>query len=412
MATSILNDRRIKSAKPTDKEYFLSDGNGLYLRIRPAGDKLWMLRYTNLTGRQAKKSLGPYPSVTLALARELAQEHKESLSKGVDPQSTNENAPNSIQELFDLWITQELPRRRVKRGVYHAQLRMQNHVLPYIGKDAIESVTRSKILRMLMRLVEQKKNAQANVVLIDVIQMLNYAVAHEWVSTNRAANIRKSEVGGKDRVGSRVLSPEEITELWQKCQQQTGITIQCYASIWLGLSTLARIEEMATAEEGDFDLDNNTWTIPAAKNKSSREHVIHLSPFARSLIDMLWNIPREGSPYLFKSNRTESYTRPKTLNFQISQRQRSPDDLSGRLSHAIRSSLLLTGGKWSHHDLRRSGATLMGNLGVPTEIIEKCLNHSSKSTLVRTYQKQENLSERKEAFNLLGVELKRLCEPQ
>lgn len=411
MAANILTDRGVRSAKPKDKEYFLSDGMGLYLRVRPSGSKLWVLRYTNLSGRQAKKSLGSYPNVSLAHARELALSSRESLVRGVDPQSMQSETPATVQELFEIWMKQDISVRREARGAYRLRLRAEKHILPYIGSDSLQAVTRSRALTLLRKQVQQGHKAQANVTLRDLHQMFNFALAHEWIPTNRIASINKIEVGGRNAIGSRYLTQEEIRELWQRSNGPCGITTQCFASIWICLSTLARIEEMSTVEEQEVDLAASTWLIPAQKNKSNRDHVIHLSDFAKKQFEILLNTPRDGSSYLFKSHRSQKCVTPKALNFQISHRQDGESELdkNSRLREGIRTSLRLPRGRWSHHDLRRSGATLMALLGIPESTIGYCLNHTSSSgALIQVYQKQRYLSEQKEAFNLLGSELARL----
>lgn len=409
MSRKPLSIKEIDSALPLKKEYFLSDGSGLHLRIRPAGDKLWVFRYTNPLGKQVKMSLGPYPDTPLDLARKLVSEHRIKLALGIDPKNIKNNAPQSAQDLFNIWITEDLPTRRVERGVYQTRLRMEKHVLPYLGSSTLASLKKTDFLNILRQVVNQGANAQANLLLRDIGQMFDYAVTNEWLDANRVRSIKKSEVGGQDRIGARILSRQEIKKLWLKCNQKTGITLQCHASIWLALSTMTRIEEMVTAEEHEFDLENNVWIIPAFKNQSRREHIIYLSPFARQYIDLLISVPREGSSYLFKSVRSTTYTRPKTINFQISHRQDCSEtaDVTSKLSPELKSSLRISGGRWSHQDLRRSAAALMSSLKIPYEIIEQCLNRKPKQEHIAIYQ-QISPTEQRHAFLKLGKALEKI----
>ena len=78
-----LNERQIRAAQPRNVEYLLADGEGLYLRIRPTS-KVWVYRYQHW-GKQAKLSLGPYPTVSLAVARKMARAEMEKRADGVDP---------------------------------------------------------------------------------------------------------------------------------------------------------------------------------------------------------------------------------------------------------------------------------------------------------------------------------------
>ena len=78
-----LNELQIKAAQPHDQKYMLSDGEGLYLRARPNG-KVWIYRYKQ-SGKQTKLSFGPYPTVTLAMARRKARDEVERRAGGIDP---------------------------------------------------------------------------------------------------------------------------------------------------------------------------------------------------------------------------------------------------------------------------------------------------------------------------------------
>ncbi len=87
------------------------------------------------------------------------------------------------------------------------------------------------------------------------------------------------------------------------------------------------------------------------------------------------------------------------LTKQVHDRQ-TPSDAKKRSK--ANSGLVLSGGRWTPHDLRRTGATIMGENGVLPEVIERCLNHKKPSKLIRTYQRQERLAERRAAWSVLG----------
>lgn len=94
-----LTDTEIKKAKPTEKEFTLWDGDGLFLRIKPSGKKIWHLGYTvPLTKKRAKMSLGFYPYLTLAQARALRDEYLSLLAQGIDPQSHNEQKAQALKD--------------------------------------------------------------------------------------------------------------------------------------------------------------------------------------------------------------------------------------------------------------------------------------------------------------------------
>lgn len=398
MAKHLLTDRKAATARPGEKEYLLADGDGISLRVRPDGSKLWIFRYTSAAGKAGKKSLGAYPAVSLATAREEAQKLRARLAAGHDPSSAQDVAPKTIQQLFDTWVRDSLSSRRNDRGVYAVRSRLGRHILEPAGSDRIATLTRPRILSLLAPLVAAGHGPQANAVLIDVKQMLSYAAERGWIEASPAASISKASVGGRDVVRDRVLSEAEIKLLHQRLQSGTGITVGCQAAIWIALSTLARVSEIASVEEHEIDWEKREWTIPAGKNKSSREHVVHLSAFAFHWFEVMRQRPRPGA-YLFPSTKAREHVKYNSFAHQIGIRQR--DD--GRVQDG--GSLTLPGGRWTMHDLRRTGATLMGEMGVAENVVEKCLNHAEQTKLVKVYQRQKLMPQRREAFDQLGAKL-------
>ena len=92
-----LNDRQIRNTKPKDKPYKLTDANGLFLLVTPAGGKLWRFKY-RVDGKEKLLSLGKYPDVSLMEAREAAQQAKQMLAQGTDPSAAKQNAKREKQE--------------------------------------------------------------------------------------------------------------------------------------------------------------------------------------------------------------------------------------------------------------------------------------------------------------------------
>jgi len=404
MATNVLSDRKVATAKPREKEYLLTDGDGLSLRVRPDGSRLWLFRYTSAAGKPAKKSLGPYPSVSLLEARQKAAQMRQQLHKGIDPGSKVEGRPATIKDLFDTWVSDSLSQRRNAQGVYACRSRMGRHVLETAGADRIGSMTKARILDLLAPIVRAGHGPQANAVLIDIKQMLAYAAEREWIEANPAALIKKASVGGKDVVRDRVLAADEIKDLRDKLLAATGMTLSAHAAFWIALSTLARAGEIAAVRENEVDWENREWIIPADKNKSNREHVIQLSDFAFYWLQVMRQQPRT-SDYLFPGKGGVGHVSYRTFSHQATMRQDSTSETQGL---TVRGELSLPGGAWTTHDLRRTGATIMGELGVAENVVEKCLNHAEQSKLIKVYQRQKLLPQRREAFNILGAHLTKL----
>lgn len=118
-----------------------------------------------------------------------------------------------------------------------------------------------------------------------------------------------------------------------------------------------------------------------------------------SLVPHLWCYPAE--------KKVDTHQCLKSITKQVYVRQR---DANSDKKSRIGASLVLSGGDWTPHDLRWTGATMMGNLGVRPNVIEKCLNHVEQNKLIRIYQRQKLEAEQRAAWSLLGEHLGSLIE--
>jgi integrase len=178
------------------------------------------------------------------------------------------------------------------------------------------------------------------------------------------------------------------------------------------------VRELVLAEWTELDWDQGVWTIPREHTKNKREHTVCLSPFALSKFKVLRELRRDdprdhsdtdtphdipaGDNYLFPNPANTGHLGVKSITKQILDRQRSVP-LKGR-SKAI-NTLILSGGTWTPHDLRRTGATVMTSLGIAPETVERCLNHEEQNHVKRIYQRHGYVEEQKAAWIALGERL-------
>jgi integrase len=170
---------------------------------------------------------------------------------------------------------------------------------------------------------------------------------------------------------------------------------------------MCRIGELSKTKISDIDFKMKVWNIPKENSKNGKTHNIFLSDFAINQFTVLKQYAKSDT-WIFTNRDGSSHVCEKSITKQIGGRQ-SQNILSNRSkdNHA----LILTGGKWTLHDLRRTGATLMGNLGIAPDIIEKCLNHTEENKVKRIYQRQKLENEQAEAWQKLGEYLNTLLIP-
>ena len=204
-----------------------------------------------------------------------------------------------------------------------------------------------------------------------------------------------------------MLSLDEIRVLRDQLPQ-ANLERRTELAIWILLSMLVRIDELSRAAWKDVDLDAGVWFLPETKN--GQPHTVFLSDFALRQFRELrrhtgwssWVMPSARKRAIDKeapSPEVDTPIGPKALTKQFIDRQ----SLANKKHRTqAKGTLTLDGGRWTPHDLRRTGATLMGENGVMSEVIERCLNHKEHRKVVRTYQRQELLPERREAWRVLG----------
>lgn len=419
MATDHLTDRQIRLAKPAAKEFLLSDGQGLYLRIRPNGAKDWLFIYT-FAGKRRKMGLGSFDGVSLATARSEADKARDSIAKQIDPQLNQlqrvamqtaqrdalkaRKARLTVKELSERWERLELSGRKDKGA--EVRRSFAKDVLPVLGDVAAEDVRRTHIAAILDKVVERGARIGARNLLGDIRQMFGFAIARGLLEIDPTSHMKRDDYGRKVE-RDRILTEAEIKALPEKLKA-ARIAESSTAAIWIMLSTCCRVGEISQAEWRSVDLVGATWRIPPENAKNAKAHTVYLSPFAVRQFETL-KVLAEESPWVLPARWTDQHVCVKSLAKQIGDRQRGDKPPMKCRSLNI-NALELPGGRWTPHDLRRTGATMMGVLGVRPDVIEKCLNHVEQNKIVRIYQRQKLEAEQAEAWQLLGERLELLLQ--
>jgi len=426
MAENKLTDKSLRALKPTDREQSVGDGGGLWIRVLPAakgGTVNFYYRF-QINDKERRYNCGSYPDTSLADARRKRNTARELVEQGIDPVEQAAEAKASTQAalaaqrlektvdgLFEDWERVYLSAHHKDNGAF-ARAAYELDVKPTIGAMRAREVRLPHIIRVIDGMLERGVRRKANMVLSQMRQMFRHGLGRGIVDTDPTLGISKKQAGGKETPVERNLSETEIMELNGKLNQ-SGLHPRMMAALRLILATGARVGEMTKARWSDLDLTKNTWHIPTENAKNGREHLIHLSDFALEQISTLTEY--RSNSYLLAGARTKvtsTGSKPdaplseKTITKTVHDRIRSVA-LKGRTQST--GVLMLTGGEWTPHDLRRTMASRMGDLGVAPHVIERCLNHIQQG-IVAVYQRQEYLVERKAAFELWGQHLAQLSQ--
>jgi len=428
-----LTELELKAKTKQDAGQRVSDGEGLVgnVRLNRAGKVVVGFEYryrSPSTGKLRAIGCGKWPDVSLKSIRAQRDVYRTSVNSVVDPLETKEaeklaakadcaevkqkaaarltavsaaQARMTVQGVFDRWQKTELVNR--KDGGVEVRRMFSKDVFPHIGEMALEDVRKGHVMAIVDNLKGRGVPRMTRVVFSLIRQMMRFAVDRDFIENDPTAAIRKEKAVGKDAERDRVLLDDEIRVLSEKLPD-AGLSDSVRVAVWIMLSTLCRVGELSKAKWTDLDLEARQWRIPPEVAKNGSEHVIILSDFAVEQFRIL-RAAQTSMEWLYPCRDGSSYLDEKTITKQVRDRQRA-EQLKGRAKP--NSALLLPRGQWTSHDLRRTGATLMGELGVPGDTIERCLNHKEQNKMKRTYQRQKNEQAMAEAWHLLGERLELL----
>jgi integrase len=423
MALNKLTDAAFRKVRPSDAEQLLSDGGGLFVRVRSENDGgaiSFRLAY-RIEGKQRWVTLGSYPVMSLAEARVRRDECKALAKTGIDPGLEKKNEVNrnrqaqleeqarhqrlaaraTVRDLFDRWVSLELAKRK-ESSRKELVRSFEKDVLPIIGQVPAEDVTKAHVMKVLDNILARGAHRLANRTLSEMRQLFGFGYTRDIVTADPTHRIRKADVGGKETERDRVLSEDEIRELARR-MHGAKLYRPSEVAIWIMLSTGCRVGDLMKARWEEIDLDAGTWTFQPEKDKVhiKRMHTVFLSDFALAQFVRLREVTG-SSPWLYPD---KSQTKPvckKSITKQIGDRQRT-EALRNRSK--LTGSLLLPGGTWTPHDLRRTCTTLMVELGVLPEVAHLCTYHLEQDRIKRTYNRSKQQAAQAEAWRVLGDRL-------
>lgn len=420
MASINLTDRKVAALKAEAGqrlEVYDQDEPGLILRVS-AHDQLdekgrtnlvqvktWVVRYRTLDGRQPRMTIGRYPSVKLADAREIAAETVKQARAGKDPSAERklekiraQTQPlKTLADLYDTYMDacekgQYRPMGRKKARAKKAASTVKQerwmwkkHIAPKLCETRLEDLDR-KTIEGFLRPIAAKTPVTSNRVRAFLRQLFNYAIAQDRLTTNPVNLVEPEDENAR----TRVLTDPELVKLWHALQDPRGLKIpqevgdpaKLYLSrpvaiaLELCLLLLQRRNEVAGMRREELFLDQAIWIVPPERTKNRKQHLVPLPPRAVTLIEEALRLadaaqrrgengaPPSPSPVAFPSPRNP--LKPIT---------------EGALSHAAGDLFAALGIKEAIlHDYRRTGATnLESERGgsVWPLYVSKVLNHTT-----------------------------------
>src|SRR5258708_5018246 len=379
---------RIKLTKSTidalptpssDVVYWDANSPGFGVKVTPKGRKVFVVLYrTGGAGSKLRKyTIGPYGRVTLHQARVAAQKVFAAKLDGRDPAAEKREVKRRAvadlaEDLLETFITQRLSQNR--SAAETSRLLRREVGKPWAGRS-IHTIGKRDIVDVVSAIVQRGAPGSANKTLKSLKTFLRWCVGQAVLDQSPAEGV---PLPTKEVPRDRVLNDTELTQVILAARKLCGP----YGGIVELLAlTGQRRDEVACLHWEELDLAQRIWTIPKARTKNAKAHIVHLS---KQALAVLKRADQRGQLV---------FTLLGTKSFQdFTHAKRRLDQLSG-----------VTG--WRLHDLRRTCVSGMARLGVAPHVADKILNHQAGtiSGVAAVYQRHEFLAERRAALERGGT---------
>jgi len=412
MPTQRLTDKTIKNAKAPDTgramlwDSVVADEASLPgsfgLRVTSNGVKSWIIMYRiedpKIPGKmkQQYRKVGSYPSLSLAEARETARAALKLAGQGVDPiqaretEKRNVAAIKSIREAVEVFIQRYAKQKN--RSWEEIERVFNVYIIPTMGERPLPSITPTDIHEVLDTLMDAGHPYMANRVFAHTRKFFNWCAERHWISEPPTKHISRP---AEEQARDRILENGELERLWQGCDD-LGWPFGFYFKLLL--ITGQRRNEVAGMKWEHIDLGNKLWTLPKEDTKAKRQHEVPLSPMA---IEVLEAVPRDGRYVFSTTGKTciSGFSRAKKrCDEKISTNQLMAAGKKKWTDKEIEQNLIPA---WRLHDIRRTVASGMAEIGIAPHVIEKVLNHSTGqiSGVAAVYNRHTYLREKTDALN-------------
>jgi len=382
-AEKILTEANCKTAKAKEKVYYLNDGAGLRLRIRPDGSRTWIYRY-RLGGKELTAGLGTYPIVSLQVARAKALESKAHVSKGDNPSTAKRIAKASRiikgEETFGAVARDWLAQNKPEWSAHHYERNeglVRRYLLPDLERLPIDSIKEAYLFATIKSAYDKGKKESARRARAIAAQIFSFARDTHRGTINPARDMADNSYLKKPPVKHFAALPQDSVGELIKCLQKTGkeqkLDVKTVCAVKMALYTGLRDNSIRGAQWKEINLETGQWVIPSTRMKSRREHPIPLPTQAIKALESL-------KPITYKDD--ESLVFPGGGKHKIMS------------ENTIRNALHSFGFKVTAHGMRSLITDVLNENGFNPDAIERQLDHAEKSQVRRAYLRSNFMDER------------------
>lgn len=391
MAKNINKDAVYKAAKVQDKDYKITDGDGLSLLIKTDGVKRWVYRY-RFNGKPNELGFGEYPATTLENARRQAEEARQQIAEGIDPgeirrqekaakQLARQNQDRQKEGLPILDSFADITRQwlasiaHLTTATTHKKKtsRIERLAFPLLGDKPIKDIKSADVLAVLKPMIGKQQLETAHRLHAEISSIFAYAIVHDFTEYDPAQPVAKQIPAQKAKHRAAIIDPKQVGQLLRDIYSYQG-TYVVQMALRLSPLLFQRPGEIRQMLWNDLDMDAQEW-----RPYISKTDFHHIVPLSRQAVDILEAIkPLTGAgQYVFPSSRGDG--RPMSDN-------------------TIRTALITLGYDstiQTAHGFRTIASTLLNEQGWSPDAIERQLAHAPRDQVRAAYNRAQYLEERR-----------------
>ena len=382
----MLSDGTLRGLKPQASLYKVADRDGLYVVVTPRGTISFRMDY-RLNGRRETLTIGRYGTkdgISLLMARERCMEARKAIAQGISPAQEKQREKSRLAEAqtFGEYTKRWLAEHRMADSTKAMRKTViDRDILPVFQNRRMAEIG-PEDLRVLCAKIKGRGAPATAVIAREIVKLVfAYAAMHGEKAPNPADEVGPSSIATfvpKDRA----LSPSEI-RLMHRLLETTATLPTIRLALRLVLLTLVRKSELIEATWDEIDFENAVWSIPKSRMKTGKPHNVYLSQQALDIFIALHTCAA-GSKFVLPSRYDADRCMSKATLNRVTQ---------VIAEKAKESNLPLE--PFTVHDLRRTGSTILNELGFNGDWIEKCLAHEDGRSSRGVYNKAEYAEQRR-----------------
>jgi integrase len=360
----------LKAPEAGQIDYWDQHTRGMGLRISQGGRKAWTVLY-RFHGRSRRLTLGTFPTLSLADARQAAGNALREAQHGTDPATAKQDArsADTFGELAQLYLDRYA--KREKRTWREDERKLKIDLLPKWRNRKGHEIKRADVLEMLDGIVDRGSPVSANRTRALISKVFNFGIKRGIVESNPAQGVDNP---GHEQQRDRVLSEDEIRTLWGALDTEPAWSAAVFR---LDLLTAQRRSEILGMTWDELDLASGWWTIPGERTKNGLAHRVPLAPQAVKILKTLQS-GKHDEVFVFRGGR----------------RGRPMANLQKPLRRLKKDTQL----DFRFHDLRRTTASCMTGIGIPRVVVSKILNHVERG-ITAVYDRHSYDAEKRAAMH-------------